>query len=247
MKSYYEKEIILAPGWCDASSRLGLHSIFVLFQDSASEHAETLGIGGDVMAEKGLFWLTVRTRVRIHSRPAMMRKVRLKTWLGAFEPGDLRTFRYYTLHCGDALVAEGKTEWTVFRLADQAVVRIREAGMPEVDVLPETVCPEPFARFRPAFAENDFAAQHIVRPSDVDMGQHMNNTAYIRAILDTFPVAEQKAMDVKEVEIAFRQPCFEGEALTIRRKAAEDGWQCAVLRPDGKPAALAQIMRDLQK
>jgi len=242
MKSYYEKEVILSPGWCDASSRLSLRSIFLLFQDSASEHAETLGIGGSVMAEKGLFWLTVRTKIKVYSRPAMMRRVQLKTWLGAFEPGDLRTFRYYTLHCEGEPVAEGKTEWTVFRLADQTVVRMREAGMPDVDILPDIVCPEPFSRLRPAFDEADPAAEHIVRPSDVDMGQHMNNTAYVRAILDTFPVAEQKRMDVREIEIAFRQPCFEGECLTIRRKAAGDGWQCAVLRPDGKPAALAQIL-----
>lgn len=241
MKGYYEKEIILAPSRCDASSRLSLHSIFVLFQDSASEHAETLGIGGDRMTEKGLFWLTVRTRIKVHTRPHMMQRLQLKTWLGAFEPGDLRTFRYYTLHCGETLVAEGKTEWTVFRLEDQAVVRIREAGMPDVEILPDVVCPEPFSRFRPVFDEADPAAEHVVRPSDVDMGQHMNNTAYVRAILDTFTVEELKNMDAKELEIAFRQPCFGGETLTIRRKETENGWQFAVLRPDGKPAALAQL------
>lgn len=242
MQGFYEKEITVVPSYCDAASRLSLHSIFVLFQDSASEHAETLGIGGDRMSEKGLFWLTIRTRIKVQSQPHMMQKVRLKTWLGEFAPGDLRTFRYYTLRCGEQLVAEGKTEWTVYRFADQSVVRMREVDMPDVEILKDTVCPEPFSRFRPDFGEDDLSMEHVVRPSDVDMGQHMNNTAYVRTILDTFTVPELKELQAKELEITFRQPCFGGEALTVRRKTQENGWQFAVQRPDGKPAALAQLL-----
>ena len=242
MEGNYQKQIVITPSRCDATARLSLHSIFVLFQDIASEHAESLGIGGAALAQQGLFWLTVRTRVRVYHRPRMMEEATVQTWLGKFAPGDLRTDRYYRLTCGGRLVAEGRTEWAILRLADNSVARMREAGMPDVEILEETVCDAPFSRFRTDFTEDDFSMEHIVRPSDVDMGQHMNNTAYVRTILDTFTVEEGKALKPVELEICFRQPCFGGQSLTVRRKAVEGGWLFAVLHPDGKQAALAQLL-----
>ena len=35
---------------------------------------------------------------------------------------------------------------------------------------------------------------------------------------------------------------FGGQSLTVRRKAMEGGWLFAVLHPDGKQAALAQLL-----
>lgn len=242
MENYLEKELYVTPSLCDASSRLSLQSIFVLFQDSASEHAESLGIGGNVMAEKGLFWLAVRTKVRLHSRPGLMRRIRLKTWLGAFAPGDLRTYRYYTIHCGGEVVAEGRTEWTILRTADQSMARIRDVGFPDIEVLKDVVLPEPFSRFRVDFEETCPVFSHTVRSTDVDMGQHMNNTAYIRALLDTFTVDELKSMVPYEMEICYKQACYGGEKLSIVRKETENGWMFAVRREDGKPATLAQLL-----
>ena len=242
MEGSYQKQVVITPSRCDATSRLSLHSIFVLFQDIASEHAESLGIGGAALAEKGLFWLTVRTRVKVYSRPRMMQEATVQTWLGKFAPGDLRTDRYYRLTCGGRLVAEGRTEWSILRLADNSVARMREVGMPDVEIREETVCDAPFSRFRADFAEDNFSMEHIVRPSDVDMGQHMNNTAYVRTILDTFTVPELKALKPAELEICFRQPCFGGQALTVRRKAEEGGWLFAVEHSDGKQAALARLL-----
>ena len=243
MKGYYEKELYASPSRCDATARLSLASIFVLFQDAASEHAETLGIGGNVMAEKGLFWLVVRTKVRVLERPAMMQRLRLKTWLGAYAPGDLRTYRYYTLSCGGRTVAEGRTEWAILRMADGGMARIRDAGFPDVEVLPDTVLEEPFSRFRVLPEEGCPTFPHRVRSTDVDMGQHMNNTAYIRALLDTFSVEELKTMEPRELEICFKQACYGGEELTIRRQETEDGWLFAICRADGKPATIASLKR----
>lgn len=242
MEGYFEKTAVLTPSQCDASSRLSLYSTFVLFQDIASEHAERLGIGGAAMAAKGLFWLTVRTRVKVYHRPSLMQEVRIRTWLGEFAPGDLRTDRFYTMTCGGRLVAEGRTEWAVLRLADHGVARMREVGIPDVEICPDKVCDAPFSRFRWEFAPEDLAMEHVVRPSDVDMGHHMNNTAYVRALLDTFTVEELLALRPAEFEICFRQACFGGDTLTLRRQTQENGFRFAVLRPDGKDAALAQML-----
>ena len=69
MENRIEKEIVILPSLCDGSGRLGIPDAFALFMDIASEHAEALGCGIGALGKKGLFWLTVRTRVRFFRRP----------------------------------------------------------------------------------------------------------------------------------------------------------------------------------
>lgn len=243
MKLSYEKNVLITPSYSDAAGNLSMLGTFVLFQDIASEHAEKIGIGGAAMAEKGLFWLTARTRVHFYQKAAMMEEVRLETWMARFQNSDVRTNRYYRLRCGDRLLAEGKTEWAVLRLQDQSVGRIGDAGVSDSqEFRDEIVCPAPFVRFRTGLTEADWQADHRVRASDIDMGHHMNNTAYVRTLLDTFSAEDLAAMHPQELEICFRAPCFDGETLTVNRRRLEDRWVFSILRPDGKPAALAQIL-----
>ena len=68
----------------------------------------------------------------------------------------------------------------------------------------------------------------------------MNNVAYLRAILGFLTGQQLKNLPQREVEIAFRAPCFEGENLEIRRRVTSEGWDFAALKPDG---ALAVLVR----
>ena len=61
MENYYQKSLVITPSLSDASGHLSIPSVFSLFMDIASEHAETLNIGFREMSERSLFWLTVKT------------------------------------------------------------------------------------------------------------------------------------------------------------------------------------------
>lgn len=240
MEAIYGREQIIGASMCDACGRLGHAETFQLFQDIASEHAELLGVGGAAMRERDAFWLTVRTRVHFYHRPWMMQRVNLTTWPAS--PGNTRCDRFYRIQAGGRTLAEGRTEWCVYDTRARAV-RTTEGLFPEELVFPqERALPEPYARFRHDFADEDRACVHVVRPSDIDIGRHMNNVAYLRMLMDSFSVAEQGEMRISEMEILFCMPCFEGEALDVMRRRTETGYEFGVRRPDGRYAALA-LMR----
>ena len=241
MEAVYGRAQIIAPSMCDASGHIGLSAAFALFQDVASEHAEELGVGFRDMARQGAFWLTVRTRVHFYRRPAMMQAVDVRTWPAA--PGSTRCDRFYRMSAQGQTLVEGRTEWCVYDLAAKAVRPMAEAGFREGLVyLDERALPAPYARFRHDFADGDRVAGHVVRPGDVDVGQHMNNVAYLRMLSDSFSVEEMARMNVREMEILFCMPCFEGEALDVMRRRTDCGYEFGVRRPDGRYAALA-LMR----
>ena len=243
MEASFTRKQTITPGICDASGRLGCADTFRLFQDVASEHAERMGLGGIAMQKQHAFWMTVRTRVHFYKRPRMMQEVDLSTWPMA--PGRMRCDRCYRLSDDETLLAEGRTEWCVYDTQANAVRSTEGLFDPETVFSDALLLPVPYARFRHDFAEDDRACTHVVRASDVDVGRHMNNVAYLRMLMDSFSVAEQERMRITEMEILFCMPCFEGEALDVLRRRTDSGYEFGVRRPDGRYAALALLRAEV--
>ena len=243
MEASFTRKQTITPGLCDASGRLSCADTFRIFQDVASEHAERMGLGGVAMQKKHAFWMTVRTRVHFYKRPWMMQEVDLSTWPMA--PGRMRCDRCYRLCDGETLLAEGRTEWCVYDTQLGAVRSTEGLFDPETDFHGELLLPAPYARFRHDFTEADRACTHVVRASDIDVGRHMNNVAYLRMLMDVFSVAEQEKLRITEMEILFCMPCFEGEELDVLRRRTDFGYEFGVRRPDGRYAALALLRAEV--
>ena len=243
MEASFTRKQTITPGLCDASGRLSCADTFRLFQDVASEHAERMGLGGVAMQKKHAFWMTVRTRVHFYKRPWMMQEVDLSTWPMA--PGRMRCDRCYRLSDGETLLAEGRTEWCVYDTEANVVRSTEGLFAPETVFSTELLLPDPYARFRHDFTDADRACTHVVRASDVDVGRHMNNVAYLRMLMDSFSVSEQERMRITEMEILFCMPCFEGEELDVMRRSTDYGYEFGVRRPDGRYAALALLRAEV--
>ena len=239
MTGKYSRALTILPSQCDSSARLGVPDTFALFMDAATEHACALGCGLDVLAPRGLFWLTVRTRVRFFRRPAMLERVTVSTWPET--PDRLRANRDYTLEADGELLAVGKTEWTVL---DQTTGRLHPLGdvFPAgVDFPDEAVWDEPFTRLRDEALPE--LARRPVRSVDIDLGAHMNNVAYLRSLAGAFSCADWQGMEIRELEIAFRSPCHEGDTLSWQMR--EDGGALLLRaeKDDGTTAVLARIVK----
>ena len=238
MENRFRKEILILPSLCDSSGRLGIPDTFALFMDIASEHAQALGCGIGALGERGLFWLTVRTRVRFFRRPAMMERVALVTWPEA--PGRLRADRDYLLEGEGETLAAGKTEWAVLDQTTGRLVSPREVYDPALVFRPETVWPEPFSRLVDTPMEE--FARYTVRSVDMDLGEHMNNVAYLRSLAGTYSREAWQALGLRELEIAYRTPCREGDTLIWQRQTQEDGTlSLRAELEDGTTAILAKL------
>lgn len=223
MADVYTKEFSITPGNADHTGRLSLPGAFTVFMDAAAEHGELLGVGVGAMSERGLFWLTVRTKLRLFRRPSIGEKTLVVTWP---EPprGKIRCNRSYELRSADGaeLLIAGKTEWAVFDLKKQSVAPV--AGVfPEGTVFPErTAIEEPFTRLADDPEDAEVFGEYTVRSTDIDLGGHMNNAAYPRAVLGAFSCSELDALSIKGIEVIFKRPCFEGDSLVFRKKETEN-------------------------
>ncbi len=239
MEARLTREMTVLPSVCDWAVKLSIPDLFAQFMDIATLHAEALGVGEAALESRGMYWITVKTKVHILRRPRMMEQVTLST--RPLAPERVRAVREYRMEQNGQLLAEGKTEWAIM---DAATGRPRAtAGVfpAELELGAEPSYPDPFARINPDFSKEEALGEFRVRSTDIDLLGHMNNVAYLRAFLGLLTVEDQKTMPQSGVEIIFRAPCFEGDLLTVRRRVTETGWELAALRPDGTPAVFLKL------
>ena len=240
MKGYFEKEVMVLPSMCDAEGKLSVPGAFALFMDIATEHAELLGVGMNGIMRQGLFWLTARTRIRFHRRPGLAESITVRTWPET--PERSRCNRDYLIAQGGDVLVEGKTEWMVLNTKTNRLWPADGVFPADLEVEAARVLPGPFTRIADDFDGSDSLGSYTVRATDIDLGGHMNNAIYPRVIAGAFSAAAWREMDIAEMEIAFRAPCYEGDVLDLQKKATPEGIALR-LSCDNRTIALARIAK----
>lgn len=242
MDGIFEKDYILTPEYCGMRSELSPLAPFLMFQAIAAQHAELLGVGGDAMARRGQFWLAVHTRVDFFSAARMMDTLTARTWAEPCGERDIRIYRSYTLDRGETRIAAGRTEWAVLG-SEKRLVPFGAIGFPSNYPYPrDSAIAERPRRLRDCFADDALCARSTVHSTDIDLGRHMNNVAYVRRLLDCFTADELASNAIRSFEIHFSAPCLEGEPLFFYRQKTENGWLLGVRKENGKAAALASVI-----
>ena len=239
MEAQMTRKLIVLPSDCDREAKLSGPDLFAWFMDAATLHAQSLGVGIDEMLSRGQFWLAVKTKVHILRRPRMLETVSLFT--RPLAPEKIRTLREYRLEREGELLAEGKTEWAVIDTVTGRLCPMAGMFPAELELAKEPAYPVPFVRLDPDFSGAEPVGQYTVRSTDLDIGGHMNNVAYLRAVFGLLSGQALEQMPQRELEIIYRSPCFEGDVLTVRRRKTEGGWELAAHLPDGKPAVLISL------
>lgn len=239
MNNRLEKSIRIPVSLCDSTGHLDVPGFFTIFMDMASEHAVDIGMGMDAMANKGLIWLAVKTKVKIYSRPALFSSVTATTWPA--QPGRIRCDRLYTMYQGDTLVAEAKNEWTMYEPATGKLRKMENGYPKDLEVWPEIVCDEPYAKLKADFADAQEIYRCKVTSGDLDTSRHMNNVEYVKVMFNAFSSRQLAEMDIASVDIAYKNQCYEGEELSVRIKDADNGFEIGIIKEDGSAGAVALV------
>lgn len=223
----FEKEYDIGPGSADSTGRLGIYETFRIFMDMAAKHAELIGVGLYDLGERSLFWLTAKTKAVFSERPPIGSRVLVRTWPDA--PERIRGNRSYEVVRDGRTVIRGKTEWVVTDTVTKRLTPMKDV-YPEGLAFGETVCPEPYCRIAAPEGEPYFS--YRVGSCDIDVGGHMNNTAYVRAVLGSFSSEELGRLDPNTADVVYRASCYEGDILDLRRAFDDGGVSVSVSRGD---------------
>ena len=99
-----------------------------------------------------------------------------------------------------------------------------------------------FTRAGKNFDGAECIGEYTIRSVDIDLGGHMNNVNYIRAMLGCFDSAGLEAMDIHDIEVQYISQSYEGESLSFMCRDTGDGvLEIGAVKKDGKAAFIARL------
>ena len=203
----------------DASGRIKASTLMYMFQETASAHVDTLGLGFDDMITEGRIWVMTKLRMKIYE---------------AFEEGKTYTVctyprkkkgvtfnrDYYVYDDNDALMAAGMSQWCVINF------RTRRIERTDIDIEGECIDRIPFEDGigKIKCDEMELRTSHRVTVTDLDKNGHMNNCRYADIAYDTareaFP--EHEAGCREELNIHFSKEAKLGDEILIYMGRSSD-------------------------
>ncbi|MDA3812019.1 MAG: thioesterase [Spirochaetaceae bacterium] len=199
----------------DLHNSLKISSIFNYLQDIASQHADMLGVGYNMLQENQIFWVLSWAKVEIKSLPSYGETMKIKTWAKGKE--RLFYMRDYIIYNdkGDELV-KATSAWLLLdaktkRMTDLSKIGLELPSFPEEHALKE---------YPGKFNYPMDGATHYDRKifySDIDINQHVNNARYIEFILDCYNQNEHNEKKVSSLTIGYKGETHFMDELEIFR------------------------------
>lgn len=217
----YTRAVRILPSMCDRMERLRIVDALDLFEDTATLHAENFEIGPSGMDKRNYFWVITKIRIHVNRLPDMMDSVELNTWIQKSE--RVRCERDFSFVIGDEQLIYGRSIWAIISRDTKKLVHMDEV-YPKLDfnILPPD--DRPFAKIDKNFDDAEGIGEYKVRSSDIDLGGHLNNVNYVRAMLGCFTCDELEELNISELELSFISQTYEGETLRFKcRRVGEKG------------------------
>lgn len=197
--------------------QITLPSLCSLFQEVAGNHALKLNFDITQLHEQGLTWVLHRMDIKINRYPNWREKITIETWPAA---GDaLRAYRDYRI-----LDEEGNqigaclSYWMMINLNTRKPTRMPQEVLDLRLSDKEHVLPVKSDRIYP-FEEADLKKKFVVRKSDLDMNEHVNNARFVEWLMETYD--EEKAYLIKNMDIMFMRESRAGDIITSQRQQHE--------------------------
>ena len=201
----------------NAAGHLALPAYSSLFQEAALLQAEVLGFGDSYCRREGRMWVLSRLHVKFERLLAHRERISVETWPKA-PRGPLAMRDYLIRDEAEGICARATSSWLLLDTATMRPVRpqqvfkefdFSEAGDALVESAPKVQVAAD------AVLHSEFTV--TARYSDLDAQDHVNNTRYVRWLLDSFSPADLNHREPVEFIINYSRAAAWQEGLRIQR------------------------------
>jgi acyl-ACP thioesterase len=190
----------------DCHNRLSILSMFSFMQEAASKHAAALGVSIQQLLAENYTWLLSRLKINIADYPGWNDQIQVDTWPSGTQ--QLFALRDFKISGADnQIIAAAISAWLVIDLQKRRPVRIAPFVQRLKPIEGRHILDDRLDKL-PALSRPDHEKRFVVRYSDLDINQHVNNVKFVEWILESVPSAALNTLVAAELEINFLAEAF---------------------------------------
>ena len=239
IKEYIKHYTLTAPE-CSPQAIMPLTLLAGRVIETATYHANDLGIGYARLLADGKAWVLSRLSIEMRRWPSVSEEYTLRTWIEGFNRHfSERNFEITGLD--DEVLGHARSIWMAIDIKE------RQGGdLSMLDALRDTVCDRPCPmektrRFSPVGDTADYESRYRFRYCDCDFNRHVNTLRYIELIQNRWDMDFYDSHRVSRFDIAFMHEakCAQ-EAMLLIRDDGDDNYS-AEITPHGEAVSRARM------
>ena len=227
---YFSKQFDIQSHLVDNNFKMQIQPLMGCMQTVADEHVDSFQMGWKELHQQNFFWVIYRFGLQIFRMPKKYDRITITTWanppMNVIQP---RNFRI-TDNDGELLI-QAHTLWTILdseKFATHSLQDVMNEKLTSNLVDDDRV--EMNLKIPKITLPQDWQAPiHPVLYSDLDYNQHVNNTAYSRWLLDSYPIDFINSHDLKGLIINYTQQARIGDRYAIYTHKETETEHCSLI------------------
>lgn len=217
MEQVFKKTYKVETIHLDRYGRLKPSAMLYFAQEVATGHCDLLQLGWETLAEKGVFWVVVRTRLQVDRMPVAGESLTVETW-------PMPTTRSAFPRATAAYDREGKPVFRCLSLWVLVDIASRKMVLPaNADIALEGVVRGGELAVPGSFLPKEGGTLHCrnVVYTDLDKNGHVNNTRYIDWVDDLLDSQFHREHSLKEMTVCYQSEALEGDKVALSWQIAD--------------------------
>lgn len=236
----YKMDKLISYSDVDFKINFGVLQAVNFVQDICTHYFKTFGSDNPTIKKvNNAAWVVSKTKVDFFRFPKLGEKIYGRIYTTSVKPARIVCETVIKSESGENLIVINQESCTI-DLDTRKLRRLNTIKYP-TDMETETgIIQNPFNRFNSDFNEEDLIYEVRSASQDIDFNRHVNNTVYVRHILNSFSVDYFEKINIKKLEIHYIHEALEGEFLSIYRKKVENGFEFLIMG-EGKECVRAVL------
>lgn len=186
--------------------------------EMATLHADSLGVGYAAMIKENQAWVLSRLSIEMERYPKVNEGYSITTWVENFN----RRFSERNFEIADSggnPIGYARTTWAAIDIASRGVGAL-DIVTRLADVIADRQCPiDKCPRLADPDAGTAEESFHTFTYRDIDFNRHVNSVAYIRLLLDEWPLDFHDRYRVRRIDTVYLHEARWGDTVSLSRQS----------------------------
>jgi acyl-ACP thioesterase len=222
---------MLTAGEVDPEQQLPIALTTERIIETATDHANALGVGYSELITHGQAWVLSRLAIEFTARPTINEHYALTTWVEAANKHFSQRNFEITGNDGRPL-GYARTIWVAINIASRSAADISRLAILS-EVAHARPCPiAPVGRIRPT-GEPTRRSTYTFRYTDIDFNRHVNSVRYIDLILNQWPLEFHDRYAITRIEVTYQSEAHYGQNVDVLIYEDGNDATCCIESPQG--------------
>lgn len=228
----FEMDVRIPQVTVDYNHNLRLTHLFGFLMEMGNLHSDDVGMPSSKLTEMGYTWMLYQLKYKINRLPKGKELVKFKTWVSKWD--KLKSYRETNVYDEDGnLLVASTTVWLVVDIEKNRAIKVPEE-ISRPYIVEGNVNFESMKNFDKNLIDG-LGEEIKIYKSDIDYNHHVNSGVYLRWIVDSVEISDEK---LKEIEIYYGAQVFYDSKVESRMIQSGNEFYHQIVC-DGKPAVYA--------